>query len=57
MDTNLPSHYQFELAKWKSQLDNASREQAIDLAFQAYELYLLQKHTTHLLIGEILDGN
>jgi hypothetical protein len=50
MDSELPLQTQLALQTFKNKLQNASREQAIELAIDAFALYLHQKHMASVLL-------
>lgn len=55
--TQLSVNSQFELERFRRQISNASREQAVDIAYETYRLFLLNREMMVELIKEHANGN
>lgn len=49
-DLEIPLEKRFEIAKFNNLIEGASKEQAIELAKQAWKLMLIREHTMNELL-------
>ena len=55
-DSKLSMSAQFKLETFKRQISEASREQAINLAVETFQLFLLQQEVTRNLMKDYANG-